>query len=177
MASCSSSAQPRGRGWWGCSEKAGTELTGTSQSHLNLTGFGSAWATGRSGPHRMWISRGREVSAFTWHPPFLFLASVLSLCSLRPYMLISAHGHARAHTSHTLPSIHAPVLSHTRTCECSHAHMCTSMHTNTCGSNMLFISSFLTSKNENSLIYAPFRIIPNSPIISFFLFPSNSPSF
>lgn len=51
-------------------EKAGTKLPGARQSHLNLTGFGSAWTTGRSGSHRMWFSKGGEVYALTSNDSF-----------------------------------------------------------------------------------------------------------
>lgn len=116
----------------------------------------------------MWISQGGDVYTFTFHPPLLFLASVLSLCFLSLYML-SAHMYTQEHTcqahSHGYTHMHTPTHMHEYTH--TYMHIYTRRHTQTRGSNML-ISSFLTPKNKKSDRTLPPTEFLTAPL-SFFL--------
>lgn len=63
------SAQPKAEAGAAAAQKAGAELTGVRQSHLNLTGASSARAARCSGSHRMWISTCGDI----WPSPFTHL--------------------------------------------------------------------------------------------------------
>ena len=92
--------RPEAEGGGAIAEKAGTKLPGARQAVTpELDSLLSAWATGRSGSHRMWFSKGEEAYALNSNDFFL-LTSIQSLCSLSLYAPMCTHmsTHICAHT-------------------------------------------------------------------------------